>query len=196
LITPSIVVLDANVLIPNALCDLLLRLAEEDVFRPRWSDDILDEVRRNLPQVDPRAIDHRIRCMNAAFDDALVDDFHHLIAEMTNHPKDRHVLAAAVVADADRIITCNLKDFPRAACERYGVEVEHPDDFLIGVWARDARGVTQVIREQAAATGRHGPLMSSLDVLDYLALAGATRFAEIARTVLKTDFTIGLDGPG
>jgi hypothetical protein len=39
---PAIIVLDANVLIPNALCDLLLRLAEEDLYLPRWSLTPLD----------------------------------------------------------------------------------------------------------------------------------------------------------
>jgi predicted nucleic acid-binding protein len=127
---PTVVVLDANVLIPNALCDLLLRLAEEDVYLPRWSDAILDEVRRNLPRVAPAAIERRIAFLNAAFEDATVTSFEHLIPQMTNHPKDRHVLAAAVACDADRIITCNMRDFPRASCEPLGVEVEHPDDFI------------------------------------------------------------------
>jgi hypothetical protein len=53
----AILVLDANVLIPNALCDLLLRLAEEDIYLPRWSAEILNEVRRNLPGVSPAAIE-------------------------------------------------------------------------------------------------------------------------------------------
>lgn len=38
----TVAVLDANVLIPNALCDFLLRLAEEDLYQPRWSPTILD----------------------------------------------------------------------------------------------------------------------------------------------------------
>ena len=34
---------------------------------------------------------------------------------MTNHPKDRHVLATAVRTGAQTIVTFNLKDFPEAA---------------------------------------------------------------------------------
>jgi predicted nucleic acid-binding protein len=181
---PVIAVLDANVLIPNALCDLLLRLAEEDVYLPRWSAEILDEVRRNLPNVAPAAIERRIAFMSAAFDTAIITGYEGLIPEMTNHIKDRHVLAAAVACDADRIITCNLRDFPRASCEPHGVEPEHPDDFLCNLWDREPRLVIRIITEQAADTGRRGPRLTPHEILDYLASAGARRFAAVVRTYL------------
>ncbi|WP_322763390.1 PIN domain-containing protein [Frankia sp. Cr2] len=185
---PAIIVLDANVLIPNALCDLLLRLAEEDVYLPRWSEEILDEVRRNLPGVAPAAIDRRIVFMNTAFETAMVAGYEHLIPKMTNQVKDRHVLAAAVACDADRIMTCNLRDFPADSCEPHGVEPEHPDDFLLDLWDREPRLITRVVAEQAADTGRHGPRLTPIDVLAYLASAGARRFAEAVRPhVIKAE---------
>lgn len=184
---PTVVVLDANVLIPNALCDLLLRLAEEDVFVPRWSDTILDEVRRNLPGISPAAVERRITFMNAAFEEARVTSFEHLIPRMTNDVKDRHVLAAAVACDADRIVTRNLRDFPRASCEPFGVEAEHPDDFLLDVWGREARLILRVIDRQAADTGRHGPRLSPEDVCDYLSSAGAPRFVDAVRPYVRED---------
>ena len=67
----TVAVLDANVLIPNALCDLLLRLAEDDLYQPRWSALILGEERRHVP-VSSAAIERRISFMNAAFEDAIV----------------------------------------------------------------------------------------------------------------------------
>ncbi len=173
----AIIVLDANVLIPNALCDLLLRLAEEDLYLPRWSAEILDEVRRNLPSVSPAAIERRITFMNTAFDTAMITGYEHLVPEMTNQVKDRHVLAAAVACDADRIITCNLRDFPSDSCEPHG----GPDDFLLGLWDREPRLITWVVTEQAADTGRHGPRLTPLDLLAYLATAGAQQFAETVR---------------
>jgi len=178
----TVAVLDANVLIPNALCDLLLlRLAEEEVYRPRWSAQILNEVRRNLPGVPAPAVERRIAFMNAAFDTAMVIGYEHLISGMTNHVKDRHVLAAAVACDADRIITCNLRDFPITSCEPHGVEPEHPDGFLLGVWEREPQLIMCVLLKQAADTGRHGPRLTPAAVLDYLASAGARSFAEIVR---------------
>lgn len=74
----AIVLLDANVLIPNAVCDLLLRLGEQAIYQPRWSGQILDEVRRHIPAT-PAAIERRIGLMNAAFEDALVTGYEHLI---------------------------------------------------------------------------------------------------------------------
>ncbi|WBB95890.1 hypothetical protein O7543_26020 [Solwaraspora sp. WMMA2080] len=72
---PLTAILDANVLIPIALCNLLLRLAEEELYVPRWSNLILDEVRRNLPMQPSDAVERRIVFMNAAFGDAMVRDF-------------------------------------------------------------------------------------------------------------------------
>jgi predicted nucleic acid-binding protein len=176
----TIAVLDANVLIPNALCDFLLRLAEEELYQPHWSPDILDEVRRHVP-VSPAAIDRRIAFMNAAFEDALVTGYESLIDQMGNDPKDRHVLAAAVAAGADSIITCNLRDFRPAACEPHGVVAEHPDSVLLDLWAREPRTLLRVLGEQAASTGRRGTQLTVHQILDYLASAGARRFAATAR---------------
>ncbi len=54
---------------------------------------------------------------------------------MQNHPKDRHVLAAAVTDNVDMIVTNNTKDFPRAACDKYEIEVLSPDKFLLCQWS-------------------------------------------------------------
>jgi hypothetical protein len=119
--------------------------------------------------------------MNAAFDDALVIGYESLIDQMDNDPKDRHVLAAAVTAGADSIITCNLRDFPRAACQSHGMVTEHPDTFLLDLWARERRVLLRVLDEQAASTGRRGVRMTTHQILDYLAKAGAGRFAAAVR---------------
>ncbi len=179
-----VAVLDANVLIPNALCDLLLRLAEENLLTPRWSNQILNEVRRNLPRLNPFAVERRIGFMNAAFEEAMVEGYEHLEPMMLNHPKDRHVLAAAVSCDADLIITCNLRDFPAAACDPYGIEVEHPDAFLLGLIPREPMLVVRVVRQQAADTGRRGAKLLASVVLDHLKSAGAPRSADLIRQLL------------
>ncbi len=66
-----------------------------------------------------------------AFPQSFIDAPLNLIESMTNDPKDRHVLAAAVLAGADYLVTYNLKDFPVRSYEDYNLSVLHPDDFLL-----------------------------------------------------------------
>jgi hypothetical protein len=53
---PFIVVYDANVLYPNTLRDLLIRIAQQPhLVQAKWTDKILDEMlgalRKNLPDI-------------------------------------------------------------------------------------------------------------------------------------------------
>lgn len=111
--------LDANVLYPAYLRDVLLRIAAAEVYQVRWSEQILDEMARNLKRKvsAPRhhEIDRMVEKMKTAFPEAMVTGHENLIPSMTNHEEDRHVLAAAVRGRADVIVTSNLKHFPRSA---------------------------------------------------------------------------------
>jgi predicted nucleic acid-binding protein len=130
------VVLDACVLLPQTMCDVLLSIADADLFRPLWTPDLLDEVERNLSGLrfrkTPTQASHRVAAMRAAFPLAEEETrgYTELIAAMTNDPKDRHVLAAAVRANAAVIVTSNRKDFPAAAADPFDIEILTPDDFL------------------------------------------------------------------
>lgn len=125
--------LDACVLVPIRLTDLLLRLAEAHTYRPLWSDEVLAEVERNLPKlgITPQKAARRIERMRSAFPDANVTGYHSLVSSMENDPKDRHVLAAAVRANAEVIVTANLGDFPATALRPYDIVAVSPDDFLL-----------------------------------------------------------------
>jgi predicted nucleic acid-binding protein len=125
--------LDTCVLYPAYLCDTLLRLAEASAYRPLWSVDVLSELRRNLIDrgIPADRVDRRIAQMSRSFPDALVTGYESLIDGMTNHPKDRHVLAAAVRANAEVLVTFNLTDFPGPALKPYDVDAVHPDEFLL-----------------------------------------------------------------
>jgi hypothetical protein len=69
--------------------------------------------------------------MNLHARDALVTDLEQLIDVLElPDPDDRHVLAAAIKARADVIVTTNLKDFPAKTLEQWGIEAQHPDEFL------------------------------------------------------------------
>lgn len=125
--------LDACVLIPIKLTDLLLRLAEANTYRLLWTAEVIDEVERNLPRVGvtPEKARTRVQQMCDTFPDAMVTGYEALVPVMTNDPKDRHVLAAAVRADAAVIVTNNIKDFPLSALDPYDLDAVSPDDFLL-----------------------------------------------------------------
>ncbi|MET1075691.1 MAG: PIN domain-containing protein [Umezawaea sp.] len=146
--------LDACVLIPIRLADLLLRLAEADAYRPLWSEEILDEVERNLVTKFGLTADRaqrRLVGMTTSFPDAEVTGYQSLIPSMTNDHKDRHVLAAAVRADAAVIVTANLKDFPAESTKPYHIDVVHPDDFLLDQLDLYPGTTVRCVREQLLA---------------------------------------------
>jgi hypothetical protein len=99
---------------------------------------------------------------------------------MTNEAKDRHVLAAAVAADSELIVTFNLDDFPPEACEPVGVEAIHPDDFLLDLNDLAPDAVRAALERQAADLHPPWPLEQ---LLDALTTAGVPRFAETIRSV-------------
>lgn len=160
---PLKVVLDANALYPFTLRDTLLRSAAEGLFQVCWSERILDEVARNLVR-DGLMTSHqagRLRAaMSAAFPEALVEGYEHLVASMRNDPKDRHVAAAAVKARAQIIVTANLRDFTRLP---EGIQAQSPDTFLCNLFHADADTLVEVVRSQAAALRR--PPRSFEDIL-------------------------------
>jgi predicted nucleic acid-binding protein len=126
---------DANVLYPAPLRDLLIRLAQAGLVRARWTEAIHDEWIQNVLQHNPQLSSQRLtrtrRLMNEALRDCLVTEYEDLIDSLTlPDPDDRHVLAAAIRADAEVIVTYNLKDFPAETLARFDVEAWHPDDFL------------------------------------------------------------------
>jgi len=64
--------------------------------------------------------------------DAMVTDYQHLIPGLQlPDPNDRHVLAAAIRARADVIVTINLRDFPPEVMAPFGIEAQHPDEFIL-----------------------------------------------------------------
>jgi hypothetical protein len=75
---------------------------------------------------------------------------------MTNHEKDRHVLATAVAADSELIVTFALDDFPPSACEPVGVEAIHPDQFLLDVYDIDPETVQAALDQQACRSQKLG----------------------------------------
>jgi len=112
--------------------------------------------------------------MRASFPDSIIKNYEHLIPEMVNHPKDRHVLAAAVQCEADYLVTLNLKDFPAAAVEQYPLRVVGPAAFLKVLWALDKKIFEERLRVQAVDAR-----FTISHLLDNLAKSVPTFVAEI-----------------
>lgn len=126
---------DANVLIPHEIRDVLMISAATRLHAVYWSDDIFEEWLRNSVEKGLATKESVLRfqgIMNEMFSDALIprERYSQLIDTMTNDPQDRHVLAAAVIAEADVLVTLDLGDFPKESVERYNIEVQTPDQFV------------------------------------------------------------------
>jgi len=133
--SPYTAIFDACVLYPAQLRDLLLSLAGTGLFRARWTDEIHEEwigaLLEKRQDIDRSVLERTREHMDRSVPDCLVTGYEPLINGLTlPDPGDRHVLAAAIKARADVIVTTNLKDFPQSALERLGIEAQHPDDFV------------------------------------------------------------------
>lgn len=96
---------------------------------------------RNRPDLDRKRLERTRALMNAHTRDVLVTGYEGLIDILDlPDPDDRHVLAAAIVGRADVVITADLADFPAAALRPWGIEAQHPDEFLSGLF-QESRAV-------------------------------------------------------
>ena len=150
------VLLDACVLYPAPIRDLLLRLADEDLNRPKWTDEINDEWKRNLLRnrvdLDRESLDETIDTMNRAFKDANVRGYSNLVEAITlPDPDDRHVFAVAIRCNADLILTENLKDFPEEELSNYDIEVQRPDNFILNLIDLDLEKCCKAFKKQREA---------------------------------------------
>lgn len=133
-----VVLADANVLYSRVLRDYLLYSADQEIIAVAWSSQILAEVtehlKRNVAGFDRAAGERLVRAMNRAFPFAEVEPGaeHWRVLDDVALPDedDRHVLAAAIAAEATVLCTSNAKDFPTEAVEPIGMEVLTPDQLL------------------------------------------------------------------
>jgi len=178
-----VVVYDACVLYPAPLRDLLLRLAMTGLFAARWTERIHDEWIYNLVLRQPELgepLKRTRELMNAAVPDCLVTGYESLVEGLVlPDPNDRHVLAAAIRAGAQAIVTFNLRDFPIDALTPYDIEPIHPDAFV-------ELQMDLHLQETLSAAKRHreclrNPPKSVGEFLDTLAAQGLLVTAERLR---------------
>lgn len=167
----------------RALRDTLLRLAEEpSLYIPRWSDEIIAEMVRTLERdigVAPDKTAHLVTELKKHFADSWAPSHERWLEQVTNDPKDKHVLAAAIAGGAPIIVTYNKRHFPQVALEPWGIDVQGPSTFLKDLYEMDSDVVIQKLNEQASNIGR------SLSELLHVLKRSAPRFVALIANDLK-----------
>ena len=188
--SPFTAVFDACVLYPAPLRDLLMWLGLSGRFRARWSRQIHDEWKRNLlanrPDVTAAQLDRTSALMDRAIPDAIVVNHEKLMVGLQlPDPDDRHVLAAAVRCGASVIVTFNLKDFPDAAFAPFGIDAQHPDQFIDNLFDLDPAAVVTAAQRQRAQL-KHPPVSVTqfLDTLQRQGLVQTVRALSTYQAIL------------
>lgn len=174
-----VVVYDANVLYPNTLRDLLIRIAQQPhLVQAKWTDRILDEMldalRKNFPDISEEKATRLRGLMNEAVRDCLVSGYEPLIDSLDlPDPDDRHVLAAAIKAGAQVIVTLNLKDFPAEKLALWNIKAKSPEDFVLDQIGIDRQAVGACVQQIVDSRTQHPVTVD--DVLNELARDGLVR---------------------
>jgi predicted nucleic acid-binding protein len=167
-------------LYPFTIHDVLLQAAANGFYQVYWSEVILDEALRNLVEDGRTSEDKAARLvatMRRGFPEAQVRDFESLIPSMRNDEKDRHVVAAAVKAGAQVIVTSNTRDFYDLPS---GIEIQTPDEFLSNLFDLDRPRIGGL---ETLAQRYQKPPMEIPRILDALAL---TEFGDLVRAHLTS----------
>ena len=156
--TPKVLI-DACVLYPNVMREMVLAAAGQGLFTPIWSERLLEEWARAAARrsaVDDLQARGEIALLRAAWPRASVEPRKADLARLwLPDPDDIHVLSAAIAGSADLILTLNAKDFPRHILAEEGLDRNDPDGFLTMLW-RDA---PEAIAAAAAAVQRQAEQM-------------------------------------
>jgi hypothetical protein len=177
-------ILDANVLYPNTLRNLLLSLASDGLYHVKWTTEITQEWSRNLVADRPdiaSKIDRLVELVNLSVQDCLVEGYEYIIPTIELPDlNDRHVVAAAVVGHADAIVTFNLKDFPAELIDKFGVDVQHSDDFLMNQLQLRQFDALEVMRK---VRGRYrNPQLSAKEFIELVSRNGLPQTAQYLQT--------------
>lgn len=176
------VLIDANVLFPTFLRELVLDLAATGAFTPLWSARILDEWRRAAARLGPKdaaLAESEIATVKARFPDAMVQVDAATEARLDlPDPDDVHVLAAAIDGGAEELLTLNLRDFPTRRLGDVGIIRRDPDGFLLEAFHADEpafRGVFDGVMARAAGYG--------IDVSNQRAVLKRARLPRLAKAL-------------
>lgn len=152
-----------------------MRQAVQGLFVPRWSKEIQEERISNLlasdPEKDRRALERTKGLRNGAFPEANVTAYSRILSQLSlPDPDDRHVLATAIKTGVKKIITFNLKDFPKSQLKPHGVYAQHPDSFLLELMTSDIPLFLEGVGRQRA--GLKNPPIPVVQLLEKLKTLG------------------------
>ena len=126
-----------------AIADALMSFASAGLYAAKWSRTIESEwiasIEERRPDLKGR-LNYRRDQMREAVPDWEVEEraWQSLTGGLKlPDPNDIHVLAAALAGHADCIVTANLRDFPPQLVGPLGIEIIHPDQFLVAQWDLD-----------------------------------------------------------
>jgi len=146
--------------------EIVLKTAACGLYLPFWSARILDEWRRAVVKLGPTqtmVADGEIAMLHSQWPQAEIPANPKLESELyLPDPADCHVLASAIDAKADVIMTLNLKDFPRGTLAEFGLVATHPDEMMRSFFDQNETAVraiaTQVHAEAERLSGQDIPL--------------------------------------
>jgi len=178
------VVYDACAIFGALQRSILVRVGEKQAsfnLRVLLTDEILDEMTRSVQAKYSDFSDQQARSLRAAIVDAipecLVVDYEYAMERVNIEDRnDRHVVAAAIHAKAQLIVTDDA-DFTSMALEAHALEVQGPDDFLTDLFDLNETAMRQVIAEEA--TAREVPVDQLIELLDDR--SGLIRFSQHLR---------------
>jgi hypothetical protein len=166
----------------------LLRTADAGLYRLHLTDNILEEVRRNLVKkeiMQESEAKNLIDEIKRYFPESFVTQYNLLIPAMPVNQKDRHVLAAAVTSEAQVIVTQNLKDFPPHLLNPFEIEAQSPDDFLVDLFDPDnEHTMIQILIDQASDLYKSPKTV--LELLDTLN-QHVPKFVDLVRRSLNSE---------
>jgi predicted nucleic acid-binding protein len=162
------VALDACVLFPTVMREMLLGAAAIGAFQPVWSARILEEWARATRRLPAGAEAHargEIAAMRARWPEAEVAPLPEFVETLSlPDPDDRHVLAAAIVGGAEVLLTLNRSDFPARSLARHGIVLRDPDGLLTSFLddGLDLAGVAGRVQARAEAAAGAPRVLRSL----------------------------------
>lgn len=178
-------VLDTCVIYPIDIRDVLLWFAHFDLYRPKWSQTIFDElysvmVGKGMPEESAK---QQIERINTAFPDAMVNNYEELLSTLSlPDRKDCHVLAAAIKSDANLIVTNNLRHFESGYLSRFGLCAKNADDFITDTIDLNTKLAKEAFTTMVAH--RTNPSLDEYQVLDILRNRGLTNSANYLHSLI------------